>query len=73
MREPKKVRTIAELIKSCRMLREHNEKLKGRIAELEARIVNARLAVEFLDGSVGSTIWRIKTDVQTALEQTNEQ
>ena len=32
MREPKKVRTTTELIKSCRMLREHNEKLK---AELE--------------------------------------
>ena len=38
MREPKKVRTIAELIKSCRMLREHNEKLKGRNSELEARL-----------------------------------
>ena len=38
MREPKKVRTEAELAKSCRMLREHNEKLKGRIAELEATI-----------------------------------
>jgi len=38
MREPKKVRTEAELIKSCRMLREHNERLKGRIAELEATI-----------------------------------
>ena len=38
MREPKKVRTEAELIKSCRMLREHYEKLKGRIAELEAKL-----------------------------------
>ena len=38
MREPKKVRTNAELAKSCRMLREHNERLKGRIVELEATI-----------------------------------
>ena len=35
-REPKKVRTRPELEKSCRMLREHNEKLNNRIAELEA-------------------------------------
>ena len=34
-REPKKVRTRPELEKSCRMLREHNEKLKASIAELE--------------------------------------
>ena len=30
-REPKKVRTRPELEKSCRMLREHNEKLKATI------------------------------------------
>jgi chromosome segregation ATPase len=36
MREPKKVRTKTELIKSCRGLREHNEALKQRIKELEA-------------------------------------
>ena len=37
-REPKKVRTRPELEKSCRMLREHNEKLKAHNAELEATI-----------------------------------
>ena len=44
MREPKKVRTNAELAKSCRMLREHNERLKGRIVELEdaAKLVIGR-------------------------------
>jgi len=30
-REPKKLRTRPELEKSCRMLREHNEKLKATI------------------------------------------
>ena len=38
LREPKKVRTRPELEKSCRMLREHNEKLKAHNAELEATI-----------------------------------
>jgi len=30
-REPKKLRTKPELVKSCRLLREHNEKLKDDI------------------------------------------
>jgi len=37
-REPKKVRTRPELEKSCRMLREHNEKLKAHNAELDGFI-----------------------------------
>ena len=39
MREPKKVRTYSELVKSCRGLREHNETLKQRIAALEEEII----------------------------------
>ena len=35
MREPKKVRTNAELVKSCRMLREHNQRLKATIKRVE--------------------------------------
>ena len=38
LREPKKVRTRPELEKSCRMLREHNEKLKAHNAELDGFI-----------------------------------
>ena len=43
MREPKKVRTRSELIKSCHGLRLHNQTLKDRIKELEA-IVRDSLA-----------------------------
>lgn len=35
MREPKKVRTRPELVKSCRALRVFNAELKERIKELE--------------------------------------
>ena len=40
MREPKKVRTEAELIKSCRMLREHNERLKATIKRVEDAVAS---------------------------------
>jgi len=37
-REPKKVRSQAELVKSCRLLREHNEKLKDDIKRTKCEV-----------------------------------
>ena len=48
-REPKKVRTRPELEKSCRMLREHNEKLKARIEVLECEVAMWRKHVVELE------------------------
>ena len=59
MREPKKVRTRPELEKSCRMLREHNEKLKATIKRLKKEN-------QFLKGEYTFQEY-------DALEQTNEQ
>jgi len=59
MREPKKVRTRPELEKSCRMLREHNEKLKATIKRLKKEN-------QFLKGEY-------TLQEYDALEQTNEQ
>ena len=38
MREPKKVRTRPELVKSCRALRVFNAELKEQIEELQAKL-----------------------------------
>ena len=43
MREPKKVRTRSELIKSCRELRKWNEHYRQQIAELEYRLEIGRI------------------------------
>jgi len=71
-REPKKVRTRPELVKSCRMLREHNEKLKAIIKHV--RKVGFEVhpswgaSDEFKDG------WReCRKQVQEALEAEREQ
>ena len=48
-REPKKVRTRPELEKSCRMLREHNEKLKASIEVLECEVAMWRKHVVELE------------------------
>ena len=55
-REPKKVRTRPELEKSCRMLREHNEKLKARIEVLECEVAMWRKHVVELEATIGRVI-----------------
>ena len=88
MREPKKVRTEAELIKSCRMLREHNERLKTEIKAIRDWLDNntthyltSETKTPVLAG-VAEKIWFHATDdvdsypfsavIDKALEQTNE-
>ena len=55
-REPKKVRTRPELEKSCRMLREHNEKLKARIEVLECEVAMWRKHVVELEATIQRVI-----------------
>jgi len=55
-REPKKVRTRPELEKSCRMLREHNEKLKAHIEVLQHEVDMWRKHVVELEATIGRVI-----------------
>jgi len=74
MREPKKVRTRPELEKSCRMLREHNEKLKAtikRVNKLQDFPLDALLN-DMSDNGKPMT-YVCKDSLDAALEQTNEQ
>jgi len=78
-REPKKVRTRPELEKSCRMLREHNEKLKAHNEVLECEIAMWRKHVVELEATIGRVIpgtpatesdWVKLVGVKEALEAT---
>lgn len=69
MREPKKVRTRSELIKSCRGLREHNEKLKKYIKELEAQLKAVKKLINlYFEGCAADTFDDKMHEVKIVLE-----
>jgi len=55
--------------KIARAVADAEAPLLDHIAELQARLDAIRIYVSSLDGSVGSPMWRIRTDIEATLNQ----
>ena len=68
MREPKKVRTRPELVKSCRALRVHNEALKAEIHALKTGYQGACYCCESV-GELNQALQKRLNELEAEVER----